>query len=196
MEKNNPEWQNDVALAQHALAGNAQAFAEIVKNHQRLVWHMAWRMLQHRQEAEDCCQEVFLRVHQNLKQYRGESALATWIGRVAFSVALRMAQKRKLRLDIPNDFEPDLAFEHIGSGENVQSAHAETEQLKALYAAIEQLPSLPRTVLSLHYRDGLAITEIANMLDCPEGTVKSHLNRGRNRLKTALTHMEASYAQL
>jgi RNA polymerase sigma-70 factor (ECF subfamily) len=192
----NTAWQKDLELAQRVLAGNAQAFAEIVKNHQRLVWHMAWRMLQHRQEAEDCSQEVFLRVHQSLKQYRGESALATWIGRVAFSVALRMAQKRKLRLDIPSDFEPELAFEHIGSGEDVQSSHAEEEQMQALYAAIEQLPSLPRTVLSLHYRDGLAIAEIANMLDCPEGTVKSHLNRGRNRLKIALTHMEASYAQL
>lgn len=196
MEEPKPAWRNDVALAQRALAGNAQAFADIVKTHQRLVWHMAWRMLQHRQEAEDCCQEVFLRVHQSLKQYRGESALGTWIGRVAFSVALRMAQKRKLRLDIPNDFEPEWAFEHIGSGEDIQSAHAEAEQMEALYAAIEQLPSLPRTVLSLHYRDDLPISEIAMMLDCPEGTVKSHLNRGRNRLKSALAHQEASYAQL
>lgn len=196
MDETNPAWQKDLELAQRALAGNAQAFALIVKNHQRLVWHMAWRMLQHRQEAEDCSQEVFLRVHQNLKQYRGESALGTWIGRVAFSVALRMAQKRKLRLDIPSDYEPELAFEHISSTENVQSAHAEAEQLQALYSAIEQLPSLPRTVLSMHYRDGLAITEIAGMLDCPEGTVKSHLNRGRNRLKIALVHMEVSYAQL
>lgn len=196
MEEPKPAWRNDVALAQRALAGNAQAFADIVKTHQRLVWHMAWRMLQHRQEAEDCCQEVFLRVHQSLKQYRGESALGTWIGRVAFSVALRMAQKRKLRLDIPNDFEPEWAFEHIGSGEDIQSAHAEAEQMEALYAAIEQLPSLPRTVLSLHYRDDLPISEIAMMLDCPEGTVKSHLNRGRNRLKSALAHREASYAQL
>lgn len=196
MEEPKPAWRNDVALAQRALAGNAQAFADIVKTHQRLVWHMAWRMLQHRQEAEDCCQEVFLRVHQSLKQYRGESALGTWIGRVAFSVALRMAQKCKLRLDIPNDFEPEWAFEHIGSGEDIQSAHAEAEQMEALYAAIEQLPSLPRTVLSLHYRDDLPISEIAMMLDCPEGTVKSHLNRGRNRLKSALAHQEASYAQL
>ena len=192
----NTAWQKDLELSQRVLAGNAQAFAEIVKAHQRLVWHIAWRMLQHRQEAEDCSQEVFLRVHQSLKQYRGESALATWIGRVALSVALRMAQKRKLRLDIPSDFETELAFEHIGSSEDVQSSHAEEEQMQALYAAIEQLPSLPRTVLSLHYRDGLAIAEIANMLDCPEGTVKSHLNRGRNRLKIALAHMEASYAQL
>ena len=196
MEVSNTAWQKDFALAQRALAGNAAAFAEIVKSHQRLVWHMAWRMLQHRQEAEDCSQEVFLRVHQSLKQFRGDSALGTWIGRVAFSVALRMAQKRKLRLDIPNDFEPELAFEHISSGEDIQVAHAETEQLSALYAAIDQMPSLPRTVLSLHYRDGLPITDIAAMLDCPEGTVKSHLNRGRNRLKAALAHVEASYAQL
>lgn len=196
MEENNPTWQNDVALVQRALTGNAQAFADIVKSHQRLVWHMAWRMLQHRQEAEDCSQEVFLRVHQSLKQYRGESALATWIGRVAFSVALRMAQKRKLRLDIPSDYEPDLQFEQVSSTQDVQSEHAQAEQLQGLYAAIEQLPSLPRTVLSLHYRDDFSITEIANMLDCPEGTVKSHLNRGRNRLKIALAHMEASYAQL
>ena len=67
---------------------------------------------------------------------------------------------------------------------------------KALYAAIEQLPSIPRTVLSLHYRDGLQIAEIAEMLDCPQGTVKSHLNRGRNRLKTALADMENHYAEL
>ena len=191
-----PEWQEDFALVRRVLAGNAQAFVLIVQNNQRLVWHMAWRMLQHRQEAEDCCQEVFLRVHQNLRQYRGESSLSTWIGRVAFSVALRMAQKRKLRLDIPNDFEPESAFEQIGSGEDVETAHAESAQLNALHAAIEQLPSLPRTVLSLHYRDGLQIAEIAQMLDCPEGTIKSHLNRGRNRLKSALAHLEASYAQL
>jgi RNA polymerase sigma-70 factor (ECF subfamily) len=107
-----------------------------------------------------------------------------------------MAQKRKLRLDIPNDFEPESAFERIGSGEDVVTAHAESEQLNALHAAIEQLPSLPRTVLSLHYRDGLQIAEIAQMLDSPEGTIKSHLNRGRNRLKSALAHLEASYAQL
>lgn len=71
-------------------------------------------------------------MHQSLKQYRGESALGTWIGRVAFSVALRMTQKRKLRLDIPNDFEPEWAFEHIGSGEDIQSAHAEAEQMEVL----------------------------------------------------------------
>ena len=196
MEANNPAWQDDLALARRALAGNAPAFVSIVQAHQRLVWHMAWRMLQHRQEAEDCSQEVFLQVHRSLHQYRGDSALGTWIGRIAFSVALRMAQKRKLRLDIPNDFEPELVFEHHGSGEDVQAAHAESEQLNALHAAIEQLPSLPRTVLSLHYREGLQIAEIARMLDCPEGTVKSHLNRGRNRLKSALAHQEASYAQL
>jgi RNA polymerase sigma factor (sigma-70 family) len=196
MDGINPAWQDDLALARRALAGNAAAFASIVRAHQRLVWHMAWRMLQHRQEAEDCCQEVFLRVHQNLRQYRGDSALGTWIGRVAFSVALRMAQKRKLRLDIPNDFEPESAFEHIGSSEDIETAHAESEQLNVLHAAIEQLPGLPRTVLSLHYRDGLPISEIASMLDCPEGTVKSHLNRGRNRLKSALAHLEASHVRL
>jgi RNA polymerase sigma-70 factor (ECF subfamily) len=104
-----------------------------------------------------------------------------------------MAQKRKLRLDIPGDFEPESAFEHISSGEDVQAAHSEQAQIDALHAAIEQLPSLPRTVLGLHYRDGLSVAEIAAQLDCPEGTVKSHLNRGRNRLKTALAHLEASH---
>lgn len=195
MEEGNTSWRRDHALAQRALGGDAGAFAEIVRTHQKVVWHMAWRMLQHRQEAEDCSQEVFLRVHRSLAQYRGESALGTWISRVAFSVALRMAQKRKLRLDIPNDFEPEVAFERIGSGEDVQSAHAENEQIAALHAAIEQLPTLPRTVLGLHYRDGLAVAEIASVLDCPEGTVKSHLNRGRNRLKAALAHLEAAHVR-
>ena len=196
MEHAQPAWQQDLALARRALAGDAAAFAQIVRTHQRLVWHMAWRMLQHRQEAEDCSQEVFLQVHRSLQQFRGESALGTWIGRVAFSVALRMARKRRLRLDIPNDFEPEAAFERIDSGHDLQAAHAESVQIEALHAAIEQLPPIPRTVLSLHYKEDLPITVIAHMLDCPEGTVKSHLNRGRQRLKAALAHLEASHAAL
>jgi RNA polymerase sigma-70 factor (ECF subfamily) len=195
MDEDSSSWRRDHALAQRALGGDAGAFAEIVRSHQKLVWHMAWRMLQHRQEAEDCSQEVFLRVHRSLGQFRGESALATWIGRVAFSVALRMAQKRKLRLDIPNDFEPEAAFERIGSGEDVQEAHAENEQIAALHAAIDQLPPLPRTVLGLHYRDGMAVADIAVLMACPEGTVKSHLNRGRNRLKAALAHLESAHVR-
>jgi RNA polymerase sigma-70 factor (ECF subfamily) len=193
MDQQDCAWRRDYALAQRALGGESRAFAEIVKANQKQVWYMAWRMLQHRQEAEDCSQEVFLRVHKSLPQFRGDSSLSTWIGRVAFSVALRMAQKRKLRIDIPGDFEPELAFEHIGSGEDVQAAHSEQAQIEALHAAIEQLPALPRTVLGLHYRDGLSVAEIAAQLDCPEGTVKSHLNRGRNRLKIALAHLEASH---
>lgn len=196
MEPNPAAWRDDLALVQRVLAGDGAAFVQIVRAHQRLVWHVAWRMLQHRQEAEDCSQEVFLRVHQSLRQFRGESALGTWIGRVAFSIALRMARKRKLRLDIPNDFEPDAAFEQIDSGHDLQDAHAESAQIEALHAAIEQLPPIPRTVLSLHYKEDLPITLIAQMLDCPEGTVKSHLNRGRQRLKAALAHLEASHAAL
>ena len=196
MESDPAAWRDDLALVQRALAGDAAAFVHIVRTHQRLVWHVAWRMLQHRQEAEDCSQEVFLRVHQNLRQFRGESALGTWIGRVAFSIALRMARKRKLRLDIPNDFEPETAFERLDSGHDLQAAHAESAQIEALHAAIEQLPPVPRTVLSLHYREDLPIALIAQMLDCPEGTVKSHLNRGRQRLKAALAHLEASHAAL
>lgn len=196
MESDPAAWRDDLALVQRALAGDATAFVHIVRTHQRLVWHVAWRMLQHRQEAEDCSQEVFLRVHQNLRQFRGESALGTWIGRVAFSIALRMARKRKLRLDIPNDFEPETAFERLDSGHDLQAAHAESAQIEALHAAIEQLPPVPRTVLSLHYREDLPIALIAQMLDCPEGTVKSHLNRGRQRLKAALAHLEASHAAL
>lgn len=196
MESDPAAWRDDLALVQRVLAGDGAAFVQIVRMHQRLVWHVAWRMLQHRQEAEDCSQEVFLRVHQSLRQFRGESALGTWIGRVAFSIALRMARKRRLRLDIPNDFEPDAAFEQIDSGHDLQAAHAESAQIEALHAAIEQLPPIPRTVLSLHYKEDLPITLIAQMLDCPEGTVKSHLNRGRQRLKAALAHLEASHAAL
>jgi RNA polymerase sigma factor (sigma-70 family) len=196
MDDQDCAWRRDHALAQRALGGDAAAFAEIVVNHQKQVWHIAWRMLQHRQEAEDCAQEVFLRVHRSLGQYRGESTLGTWIGRVAFTVALRMARKRNLRVDLPGDEEPDAVFERIGSSEDIVQAKADADQLAILHAAMEQLPSLPRTVLGLHYFDGLTVAEIAELLDCPEGTVKSHLNRGRNRLKAALINQESTYAHV
>ena len=86
----------DRELVTAVLARAPGAFERLVARHQKLVWHLVYRMVQHPEDARDLSQEVFLRVYQRLGQYRFESALATWIGRVAFSVSTRHLQRRKL----------------------------------------------------------------------------------------------------
>ena len=84
----------DEELVKAVLARAPGAFERLVARHQKLVWHMVYRMVQHPEDARDLSQDVFLRVHQNLGQYRFESSLSTWIGRVAFNVAGRYLEKK------------------------------------------------------------------------------------------------------
>jgi RNA polymerase sigma factor (sigma-70 family) len=88
----------DRELVTAVLARAPGAFEQLVARHQKLVWHLVYRMVQHPEDARDLSQDVFLRVHQSLSQYRFESALSTWIGRVAFSVASRHLQRKRLPL--------------------------------------------------------------------------------------------------
>lgn len=144
-------------------------------------------MVRHPEDTRELCQEAFLRVHRYVHQYRYDSPLKSWIGQVAYSVARRHLERRRIPLaEAADDGDGAPSLENIGDGTDLQAGHADTEAARELHAAIEALPPLQRTILTLYHLEELPIGEIASITGLVEGTIKSHLFRSRKKLREML----------
>jgi RNA polymerase sigma factor (sigma-70 family) len=176
----------DRVLVEAVLARRAGAFERLVAEHQGLCWHIVQRLVRHPEDTRELCQDAFLRVHQYLHQFRYESSLKSWIGRVAYAVALRHLEKKQVPLvDNPATDEADPLLQE-SDGFDLESAWADAELRAHLHATIDALPPLPRMLLTLYHLDELTIPEIAQISGLPAGTIKSHLFRSRLRLRELL----------
>jgi RNA polymerase sigma-70 factor (ECF subfamily) len=177
----------DRELVAAVLAQAPGAFERLVARHQKLVWHLVYRMVQHPEDARDLSQEVFHRDYQRLSQYRHESSLATWIGRVPFSVATRHLQRKKLPLvSATEDEDGGAAWEQVGDGFDLEAACADHELMGLLGQAIDRLPAIQRTLVTLYHLEDMPVGEIAIVTGLPEGTVKNYLFRARAKLRQVL----------
>jgi RNA polymerase sigma factor (sigma-70 family) len=177
----------DRLLVAAVLAGNPGAFETLVRDHQRLCWHIINRMVRHPDDTRELCQDTFLRVHRYLHQYRFESALKTWIGQVAYSVARRHLERKRIPLMEPAGDEDAMSLvEQVADVFDLEAASADAELGAMLHAEIEALPPLQRTVLTLYHLDEVPIPEIARITGLAAGTIKSHLFRCRARLRGRL----------
>lgn len=177
----------DRALVEAVLAGTPGAFERLVGEYQGLCWHIVHRMVRDREDALDLCQDTFLRVYQNLRQYRHDCPLKHWIGRVAWSIALRHLERRKIGLGA--ELRSDEALVTVEDEvEEIDHAAALDDAAAAarLHAAIETLPPLPRMLLTLYHLDDVPIPDIAQITGLPAGTIKSHLFRARAKLRDTL----------
>jgi RNA polymerase sigma-70 factor (ECF subfamily) len=177
----------DQAVVTAVLAGEPGAFERLIQRHQALVWHMVYRMVAQPEDARELCQDVFLRVHDRLRQFRFESSLATWIGRVAFNVATRHLQKKKIAwVSADEDEGENSEYMRASDGFDLAEACADQELMRHMAAEIERLPALQRTLVTLYHLDELGIGDIAASTGLPEGTVKNYLFRARHRLRQQL----------
>jgi RNA polymerase sigma factor, sigma-70 family len=177
---------SDRVLVDAVLANRPGAFERLVREHQGLCWHIIQRMVRNPEDTRELCQDTFLRVHQCLHQYRGESALKSWIGRVAYTIALRHLQHKRIPLAEAHDDDGAPLVETVADDFDLESAWADAETAQQLHRAIEALPPLQRTVLTLYYLEENTIPEIAHITGLASGTIKSHLFRSRLRLREAL----------
>lgn len=176
-----------MALASAVLAGKAGAFEQLVRDYQGLCWHVVDRMVRHPEDTRELCQEVFLRIHRSLHQYRGDSALKSWIAQVAYSVASRHLERKRIPLVRMSGEEDEPGLEDtIGDGVDLEANASDEEINMHLHAAIEALPPLQRTLLTLYHLEEMQIGEIAQVTGLAEGTIKSHLFRSRKRLRSIL----------
>lgn len=172
----------DSELVQQVINGNNNAFRFLVSKHQRLVLHVVGRIVQQQDQAEDVCQDVFIKVFKRLKSFRGESKLSTWIATIAYNTAITHIRKLKRRSELSFEDESKLIAADKGTGPNQKMLEKEEAQ-KYLLKLIETLPVHYRTVLTLYHLEEFSYKEIAEITGMPEGTIKSYLNRARALLK-------------
>ncbi len=182
---------DEARLVQLCVAGDELACTELVSLHQRMVYSLAIHLLGDHDEALDLSQEVFLRVFRTLAGFRGQSALRTWIYRIAIN-QIRNRQRwwrRRHRADqVPLERYGDWQRKMCDrdSGDSPHRALATKELAERLWAALEGLPFEQRTAIVLREIDGLSYEEIAFSLGVAIGTVKSRLTRARQALRTQL----------
>jgi RNA polymerase sigma-70 factor (ECF subfamily) len=177
---------DDRRLVADVLAGRAGAFEQLVREHQGLCWHIVQRMVRHPEDTRELCQETFLRVHRCLHQYRFDAPLKAWIGQVAWSIARRHLERKRIPIVDAVDDEGASMLDNIGDGHDLQGAFADGQSQALLHAAIARLPPLQRTILTLYHLDEVPIGDIAGITGLAEGTIKSHLFRSRKRLRELL----------
>jgi len=165
------------ALIERCRTGDDLAFGELVERYKNLVYGMVWRLAPDRSRTDDLAQEVFLKIYRGLPYFRGEARLSTWIFRIVSNVC---AQARSESL---GKTETVLARE---PGRQ-DSAFAELELRDRLDKAIAQLPENYRLLVAAHYLEGVQYEALAETLNIPVGTVKTHLYRAKRRLRELMS---------
>jgi RNA polymerase sigma-70 factor (ECF subfamily) len=173
--------EGDEQLVAASLAGDADAFRQLVERHYQMVLKVAYRALGSVPAAEDCAQDVFIKVHQKLRLYRTDRPFIRWLHRVAANTVTDAIRRRRI----------DLSFDTLvheapsGLADPAQAA-ALREQRMAVRNAMAKLPGRLRDAIVLQVFHELSYQEIAQVLNIPIGTVMSRIHSAKRQLRRRL----------
>ncbi len=158
-------------------------FRELVNDHGDRIYNLALMKCNQATMAEDICQETFIRVYKGLKTFRQEAQLGTWIYRIALNVCHTVMKKelghqqRETHLN-ENDFS-----EYIDEDSDVQTIHHRVTRKESIRSAIASLSQQQADAITLYYLKDFQYSEVAEIMDIPINTVKSHLRRAKENLR-------------
>jgi len=173
---------DEALLVKRVKSGDAQAFRQLVQQHQRLVFHMVHRIVNRFEDCEDISQEVFLRVYQKIHLFNFQSKLSTWIATIAYRTALNYVKKEEKHAATDIDEATSLA----SSEQSAQQLLEKKAIYQFIHERISELPVHYRSVLTLFHLEEMSLQEIQKVTDMPLGTVKNYLFRARKLLKEQL----------
>ena len=180
----------DEQLVERVQRGDKNAFNLLVRKYQHKVVNLVARYVNNPGDVPDVAQEAFIKAYRALPTFRGESAFYTWLYRIAVNTAKNYLTSQGRRPP-SSDVEADEA-EYYGGGEALQEVAtpenlALTDEIKrTVFAAIEALPEDLRTAITIREMEGLSYEEIAEIMDCPVGTVRSRIFRAREAIDKKL----------
>jgi RNA polymerase sigma-70 factor (ECF subfamily) len=171
--------------------GDMTALAILVEKYKRLVYRLAIQITKNHEDANDVMQDTFLKVYESIHSFRKESAFETWLYRIVVNHAMNLVKRRKRRressLSAASEAEIHPDVRRTADLVNDPHVNAERKELqKWVTQAVDSLPVKHRTVVILHEFEGLTHAEIASILNCSEGTVRSRLHYARNKLRELL----------
>lgn len=183
---------SDKELVLQSQKGDLSAFDQLVRRYYPKIYGLVYNMTGNREDAEDVVQDVFVKAHTKLGSFRGKSQFYTWIYRIALNRTINFRKKRTrkaaLRLDDINpDVKQDEAFTRLFSQETPFRRVKLNELQKKMNAAIQTLSDKHKQAVILHDIQGMPHEEIAKIMKCSVGTVRSRLFYARRKLQEELT---------
>lgn len=185
------ERECDQLLVERVQSGERQAFDLLVAKYQRRLMRLVSRIVHDPAEAEDVVQETFIKAYRAIRHFRGDSAFYTWLYRIGINTAKNFlaSQSRRTPTSTENDAEQAEVFD---SGEQLrdintpESVLASQQIARTVNAAMDALPLDLRTAIVLREIEGLSYEEIADIMSCPVGTVRSRIFRARDLIAQKL----------
>lgn len=182
---------NEDFLIKKAKKGDSAAFSDLMEQHFAMIYNLALRMSGNPDDASDLTQEVMIKLFKNIGAFEGKSKFSTWVYRVASNTCLDELRKIKRKKTVSLDAEYETEDGSVGyEAEDTAptpDVSAERSELKTIVAkAVSRLGEEYRTAVILRDINGLSYTEIAEVIGCSVGTVKSRISRGRANLKEIL----------
>lgn len=180
-----PDDASDRDLLAAHVAGDPEAFTTLVSRHRDRLWAVALRTIGEPEEAADALQDALISAYRRADSYRGDAAVTTWLHRIVVNACLDRMRRRAVRPWVPlPDGEPDsTAFADPVDSIDRREVALEVER------ALATLPAEQRAAIVLVDMEGWPVDEVARMLDCPPGTVKSRCFRARAKLAEQLGHL-------
>ncbi len=171
--------------------GDPDAFEQFVREYEKKVYNIALRLLSDYDLAYDASQEVFVKVYKNISAFKEECALSTWVYRITVNVCTDIHRKnnKEKAISIDDDTKEgaDLLSIIPDAAPTPEEVYCQKESNVLIKKAISRLPSKYKEVIILRELQNLSYHEISSILDCSEGTVKSRINRGREKLYELLS---------
>jgi len=177
---NVPSPSPDLMLARLAARGRTEAWEELLALYSERIYNLAFHFAGSAADAEDLTQEIFLRLYQNLRLYRGDVPLAAWALRLSRNLCID--HYRRTRRERRSSFTAEEVLERMPAGDDPQAEAQKRQQLRAVYRELEAMPEDLAEVVLLRDLQGWSLEETAAWLEVPVGTVKSRLHRGRLEL--------------
>ncbi len=182
---------DDAALLQAHVAGDPDAFAELVHRHRDRLWAVALRTTGDREEASDAVQEALLSAFRRADSFRGDAQVSTWLHRIVVNACLDRLRRHKTRITEPMPEDEDRLGALAAALPTDDPAEA-SERRTDVMNALAQLTEEQRTALVLVDMEGYSVEEVAVLVDCAPGTVKSRCARGRAKLVPLLAQYRSA----
>lgn len=181
----------DIEIVDKILKGEMDAFEQLIDRYQKLIYNLAYRIFNNTSDAEDVTQEVFLKIYRNIEKCSGKQSIKTWIYTITYNTCIDEVRKRKGKNNISLDMTLDsddgeYSFEVASNEPTPEASLLNKEGIKEIEEAINQLNEVNKSLVFLRDIKGLSYNEISEIMDMNIGTVKSRLNRARNKLKNIL----------
>jgi RNA polymerase sigma factor RpoE len=185
------EREIDQVLVERAQGGDKHAFDQLVSKYQRKLGRLLSRFIRDSAEVEDVCQEAFIKAYRALPSFRGDSAFYTWLYRIGINTAKNYLVSQGRRAPTTTEFDNDEAetFDDASQLRDINTPESLllTKQIgQTINSAMDALPEELRTAIVLREIDGLSYEEIAGIMDCPIGTVRSRIFRAREAVAAKL----------